>query len=95
MDAVTDRDQIAHENAWDQLPYGAVPPHTRRGVQHKVVAIDGTMWSGWGRVGLLVVGRTACGKKGLVMDRGSTGPFPLCRRCYPRGDTDEVADHRR
>lgn len=28
--AVKDDDQVAHESAWDDLPYPAVPPHTRR-----------------------------------------------------------------
>lgn len=77
--------QIAHESAWDDLPYGAVPPHTRRGVQHKVTDVHGVMWSGWDRVGQVIDGVTGCGKRHLVMDRGATGPFPLCRKCYPKG----------
>jgi len=80
-----DLDRVAHEAAWDALPYPAVPPHTRRGVAHKVVSVEGTLWAGWHRVGMTVVGATACGRRGLVMDRDSSG-FPLCKRCY---GTDE------
>lgn len=84
MTVAKDPYQIAHESAWDDLPYPAVPPHTRRGVTHRVVDITGTFWAGWHRVGQTVIGRTACGKKGLLMDRDAGG-FPLCKRCWPEG----------
>lgn len=73
--------QKAHESAWDDLPYPAVPPHTRRGVEHQVVAVKGTFFAGWDRVGKCVVGTTKCGKKDLMMDRDAGG-FPKCKRCW-------------
>jgi hypothetical protein len=81
-------DTVRNHRAWYDLPYSAVPWNTNRAVVHKVVAIHGTMFTGWQSGGTRVVGVTACGKGrsgNLELDRDDTGTFPLCARCWPKG----------
>lgn len=88
-DKQDDPDAVATYRAWFDLPYPAVPWNTSPGRVHKVVAIHGTMWSGWGHAGSRVVGVTACGKGregNLELDRDSSGTFPKCKRCWGADD---------
>lgn len=83
-----DPDSVSNYGAWYDLPYPAVPWNTSPGRVHKVVAIHGTMFTGWGGGALRVVGVTACGKGrggNLELDRDSTSLFPKCKRCWRSG----------
>jgi hypothetical protein len=82
-----DRDTVQQYGAWYDLPYPAVPWNTSPGLVHKVVAIYGTVFTGWG-MGTRVVGVTACGKGrtgNLELDRDNSGTFPQCKRCWKDG----------
>jgi hypothetical protein len=76
---------VSNYGAWYDLPYPAVPWNTSPGRVHKVVAIHGTMFTGYGSGAVRVVGVTACGKGregNLELDRDSTSMFPKCKRCW-------------
>lgn len=80
-----DPDAVSNYGAWYDLPYPAVPWNTSPGRVHKVVAIHGTMFTGWGGGAARVVGVTACGKGregNLGLDRDDSGMFPKCKRCW-------------
>lgn len=79
-----DQDLVRNHGAWYDLPYAGVPWNTSRGLAHKVVAIYGTLFTGWGSSSVRVVGVTACGKGrsgNLELDRGASS-FPQCKRCW-------------
>lgn len=84
-DQRSEPDTVRNYGAWYDLPYPAVPWATSRGVVHQVVAIYGTMWTGYGTSGTRVVGVTACGagrSGNLELDRDSISSFPKCKRCW-------------
>lgn len=84
-DKQNDPDAVANYRAWFDLPYPAVPWNTCPGRVHLVVAIHGTMWTGWPSSGTRVVGVTACGKGrdgNLELDRDDSSTFPPCKRCW-------------
>lgn len=83
-----DQDTVRNYHAWYELPYPAVPWNTNRALVHKVVAIHGTMFTGWQSIGSRVIGITACGKGrdgNLELDRDNSGTFPLCKLCWTKG----------
>lgn len=84
MAAETITDEAHEAGVW-ATPYPAVPPHTREGIEHEMVDVDGPMSNYQNIMGgfPLVVGTTRCGKRDLMVDRRSTGVFRRCRRCYP------------